>query len=46
MPEIDFEKLDKIAEEKAASYQSAIPFPRIIIDDFVDHDWSSACEMK
>src|SRR5260221_1810158 len=35
-PEIEFDKLDRIAEERAAAYQSADPFPHIVIDDFVD----------
>jgi Rps23 Pro-64 3,4-dihydroxylase Tpa1-like proline 4-hydroxylase len=34
--EIDFAKLDRIAEEKATAYQSADPFPHIVIDDFVN----------
>lgn len=35
-PEIDFDKLDRIADESADAYQSADPFPHIIIDDFVN----------
>ena len=34
--ETDFGKLDRIAEESAAAYQSADPFPHIVIDDFVN----------
>lgn len=34
--EADFDRLDAIAADKAADYQSAAPFPHIVIDDFVD----------
>ena len=34
--EADLARLDRIAEEHAAAYQSASPFPHIVIDDLVD----------
>jgi Rps23 Pro-64 3,4-dihydroxylase Tpa1-like proline 4-hydroxylase len=34
--EIDFDKLDRVAEESAESYDDADPFPHIVIDDFVN----------
>ena len=35
-PEVEFDKLDRIAEDQAAAYQSAEPFPHIVIDDFAN----------
>src|SRR4029078_3447636 len=35
-PEVEFDKLDRIAENQAAAYQSAEPFPHIVIDDFAN----------
>ena len=35
-PEIAFDKLDRIAADRASEYQHADPFPHIVIDDFVD----------
>jgi len=36
---IRFERLDALAEQHAASYQSASPFPHVVMEDFADPDF-------
>ena len=38
VPQVAFEKLDRIAEEHANAYRTAEPFPHLVIDDLVAPD--------